>query len=118
MHLQSRNVSHLIHLQGSIVTVLHSGNYKDDGHTSSPENVVINSMPDLGKAATYAGLITAGAPSADCILVTPPPSGGDNDSDAQVCPPPPYTQVTHINSLSPSIYLRHPVCDNDNAAAP
>lgn len=79
------------------MTVLHSGNYRDDGHTSSPENVIINSMPDLGKAATYAGLIKAGAASADCILVTPPPSGGDNDSDAQVCPSPPLFHVLASN---------------------
>lgn len=66
-----------------MVTVLHSGNYKDCGYSDPPENIVIKSMPELGKAASYAALLKAGAASADHILVTPCPNGTDKDSDAQ-----------------------------------
>ena len=63
--------------------MLHSGNYKDCGYTDPPENVVIHSVPLLGKAASYAGLLTAGAATADSVLVTPCPNGVDKESDAQ-----------------------------------
>ena len=77
------------------MTVLHSGNYKEDEHATPLENVTINLIADLGKAATYASLIKAGAASADCILVTPPPHGGDNESDAQVWPLPRQSACVH-----------------------
>ncbi len=69
-----------------MVTVLHSGNYSEEGVTEdeAPEHIVVQTRSDLGKAATYATLLAAGAASADNILVTPPPHGGDNESDAQV----------------------------------
>ena len=73
-------------MQGSVVTVLHSGNYSEEGVTEdeAPEHIVVQTRAELGKAATYATLLAAGAASADNILVTPPPHGGDNESDAQV----------------------------------
>ena len=70
-----------------MVTVLHSGNYTDCGFADPPENVVINSMPELGKAASYPALLKAGAASADSILVTPCPDGTDKESDAQARTP-------------------------------
>ena len=66
------------------MTVLHAGNYKDDGVREPPANITVEATADLGAcAATYEVLFRAGAATADSILVTPLPNCDDNDSDAQ-----------------------------------
>ena len=46
----------------------------------APAHIVVERRPDLGRAAH----LCAGAATADNILITPPPHGGDNESDTQV----------------------------------